>query len=136
MAKPPGSILEKGWQPLPAGLGARIGKYRCCLPALAEFSTYRREGPTRTTIESGVGGERGIRTLGTGLSRTHTFQACSLNHSDTSPQYAATQGCNPSQTPESNWKFYRDGRGRASWPVLALGRDGSGRHNGSLTREH
>src|SRR5690606_9445620 len=31
------------------------------------------------------GGERGIRTLDTGLSRIHTFQACSFNHSDTSP---------------------------------------------------
>ena len=30
----------------PTGLGARISQYRCCLPALAEFSTYRREGPT------------------------------------------------------------------------------------------
>ena len=30
----------------PAGLGTRIGQYRCCLPALAGFSTYRREGPT------------------------------------------------------------------------------------------
>ncbi len=30
------------------------------------------------------GGERGIRTLGR-LSPTHTFQACSLNHSDISP---------------------------------------------------
>ena len=40
-----------GWQPLPADLGARISQYRCCLPALAEFSTYRREGPTRATIE-------------------------------------------------------------------------------------
>ena len=30
------------------------------------------------------GGEKGIRTLGT-VSRTHAFQACSLNHSDISP---------------------------------------------------
>ena len=30
------------------------------------------------------GGEMGIRTPGT-VARTHAFQACSLNHSDTSP---------------------------------------------------
>jgi len=30
----------------PADLGTRISRYRCCLPALAEFSTWRREGPT------------------------------------------------------------------------------------------
>ncbi len=32
----------------------------------------------------GHSGERGIRTLDT-VSRIHTFQACSFNHSDTSP---------------------------------------------------
>ena len=31
-----------------------------------------------------LGGERGIRTLDT-RKRIHTFQACSLSHSDTSP---------------------------------------------------
>jgi hypothetical protein len=31
-----------------------------------------------------IGGEGGIRTLGT-FDRTHAFQACSLSHSDTSP---------------------------------------------------
>ena len=35
---------------------------------------------------SKTGGERGIRTLDTGISRIHTFQACSFNHSDISPQ--------------------------------------------------
>ena len=34
------------------------------------------------------GGERGIRTLDT-VSRIHTFQACSFNRSDTSPDLAA-----------------------------------------------
>src|SRR5688572_17754578 len=33
---------------------------------------------------SEIGGEKGIRTLGT-VSRTHAFQACSFNHSDISP---------------------------------------------------
>src|SRR5688500_13373050 len=37
-----------------------------------------RNGPAK------AGGEKGIRTLGT-VSRTHAFQACSLNHSDCSP---------------------------------------------------
>lgn len=34
---------------------------------------------------AGYGGERGIRTPEAGFSRLHTFQACSFNHSDTSP---------------------------------------------------
>ncbi len=54
-------------------------------------------GAQRTTREapaerSGAkfGGESGIRTLGT-VSRTHAFQACSLSHSDNSPQVAGTE---------------------------------------------
>ena len=35
-------------------------------------------------MELNLGGERGIRTLDT-RKRIHTFQACSLSHSDTSP---------------------------------------------------
>src|SRR5262249_39550794 len=30
---------------------------------------------------NGYGGESGIRTRGTGISRTHAFQACTFNHS-------------------------------------------------------
>src|SRR5690242_11153984 len=33
------------------------------------------------------GGERGIRTLGTGISRTHAFQACTFNRSVISPLF-------------------------------------------------
>ena len=90
--------------------GTRIGDYRCSLPGLAGFATYRREEPTETTIETGRtpgfgascvtadsktlgvksevmrGGERGIRTLETGFSRLHTFQACSFDRSDISPK--------------------------------------------------
>ena len=68
-------------------LGTRISEYRCSLPGLAGFSTYRREEPTETTIErrGKAGGARGIRTLDTGFSRIHTFQACSFNHSDIAP---------------------------------------------------
>src|SRR5690606_7669922 len=37
------------------------------------------------TCSLGFGGERGIRTPEAVFSRLHTFQACSFNHSDTSP---------------------------------------------------
>ena len=85
--------------------GTRIIRYRCSLPGLAEFTNYRRGGTDRATIRRGrgtyslvpmfapmrdrrafeTGGEGGIRTRDTGISRIHTFQACSFNHSDTSP---------------------------------------------------
>src|SRR5687767_1369268 len=42
-----------------------------------------RNGPSE------IGGEKGIRTLGT-VSRTHAFQACSFNHSDISPSLEST----------------------------------------------
>ena len=58
-------------------------------PVVPEHSSYsssltaiRTERPQQ--LGWLVGGEKGIRTLGT-VSRTHAFQACSLNHSDTSP---------------------------------------------------
>ena len=38
------------------------------------------------TVTSRYGGEGGIRTREAGISRLHTFQACSFNHSDTSPR--------------------------------------------------
>ena len=56
-------------------------------------SDARERPPTRYALrrdslrlepEAKAGGEKGIRTLGT-VSRTHAFQACSLNHSDISP---------------------------------------------------
>ncbi len=46
-------------------------------------TTLERRRTAQATAESG--GERGIRTLDTGISRIHTFQACSFNHSDISP---------------------------------------------------
>src|SRR6185437_10454007 len=70
--------------------GARVDQYRCCLPALAEFSIYRRGGTDGATIETG--GEEGIRTLEAGFSRLHTFQACSFDRSDTSPNRAVARG--------------------------------------------
>ncbi len=40
--------------------------------------------PACAKASAGKGGEGGIRTRDT-LSSIHTFQACSFNHSDTSP---------------------------------------------------
>jgi hypothetical protein len=33
-------------------LGTRISDYRCSLPGLAGFATYRREEPTEVTIDA------------------------------------------------------------------------------------
>ena len=70
--------------------GARVDQYRCCLPALAEFSIYRRGGTDGATIDTG--GEGGIRTREAGFSRLHTFQACSFDRSDTSPHCSIPPG--------------------------------------------
>lgn len=40
----------------------------------------------RTSLFLNFGGSERIRTSGT-VARTHAFQACSLNHSDTLPSY-------------------------------------------------
>ncbi len=106
-----------GWQPRQPHPGTRITRYRCFLPDLAGFASYRREGTdgvavrrvrcfghrflTKAKAAFGrpgfdwpragfftgllVGGESGIRTREAGISRLHTFQACSFNHSDISP---------------------------------------------------
>ena len=47
------------------------------------LSTRARNRGVRNYCKTG--GEGGIRTRETGISRLHTFQACSFNHSDTSP---------------------------------------------------
>src|SRR5690625_916762 len=88
-AEPRGFARPEWRRPCQPHLGARVARYRCFLPDLAEFADYRREGTSRATIDLfGCGGEGGIRTLDTGISRIHTFQACSLNRSDTSPRRA------------------------------------------------
>ena len=46
----------KGWQPRQPDLGTRISRYRCFLPDLAGFSTWRREGTDGATIETGAHG--------------------------------------------------------------------------------
>ena len=100
---------NKGWQSRQLHPGTRIVHYRCCLPALAGFANYRRGRTSGTTIDlleahdiryilyvdhrlfadscigGKTGGEGGIRTREAGISRLHTFQACSFNRSDTSP---------------------------------------------------
>jgi hypothetical protein len=51
-------------------------------------SRGRRRGHRRALVASiwcGSGGESGIRTREAGISRLHTFQACSFNRSDISP---------------------------------------------------
>ena len=78
--------------------GTRIIRYRCFLPDLAEFANYRRGGTDGATIDVGL--ENPLNTARSwrrerdsnpryGLSRIHTFQACSFNHSDTSPHAAS-----------------------------------------------
>ncbi len=55
---------------------------------------HRAEPPrvTSKTCVHKTGGEGGIRTRDTGISRIHTFQACSLSHSDTSPRHTRAAG--------------------------------------------
>jgi hypothetical protein len=64
--------------------GAGCSKRRKA-PELHEFFDVCRFGAVDAFEKQITGGEGGIRTLGT-RKRTHTFQACSLSHSDTSPQ--------------------------------------------------
>jgi len=40
--------------------GARVNRYRCFLPDLAEFSIYRRGGTNGATMNFETGGEGGI----------------------------------------------------------------------------
>jgi hypothetical protein len=58
-------------------------------PPLSDAAGWLRRWLDPADGKRGVlrsGGERGIRTLEAGFSRLHTFQACSFNHSDTSPE--------------------------------------------------
>ena len=98
---------KRGRRPRQPHPGTRITHYRCFLPDLAGFASYRRGGTDGATIDCAVktsreghdvldyrktGGESGIRTREAVLSRLHTFQACSFNHSDTSPQTFTPSG--------------------------------------------
>ena len=61
-----------------------VSYYRCFLPDLAGFAGSNCTAP-HLIIWDSENGESGIRTHG-GVSPTHAFQACSLNHSDISPR--------------------------------------------------
>ena len=54
------------------------------LPARVRPARNRKKKPRTLKAKAGEGGEGGIRTRDT-VSSIHTFQACSFNHSDTSP---------------------------------------------------
>src|SRR5487761_61458 len=71
---------------LPSGPGGV-----CELSSRGDRRGHHRRGPwsPETDVELQVGGESGIRTRDT-FYRIHTFQACSFNHSDTSPLVPAT----------------------------------------------
>jgi hypothetical protein len=59
--------------------GASFGR-----TASAKARNVKKNPPT-LKASAGKGGEGGIRTRDT-VSSIHTFQACSFNHSDTSPE--------------------------------------------------
>jgi len=42
--------VRKGWQPRQPHPGTRITHYRCFLPDLAGFASYRREGTDEATM--------------------------------------------------------------------------------------
>lgn len=48
---------------------------------------YFENGLAKATTYWITGGERGIQTPEARFRRLHTFQACSFNHSDTSPKF-------------------------------------------------
>src|SRR5690606_39812653 len=50
-----------------------------------DLASRGADGATMETIR--IGGEGGIRTREAAINRLHTFQACSFNHSDTSPSW-------------------------------------------------
>ena len=65
-------------------------QYRCFLPDLAGFSGSNCAAPLNLwKLAYSFSGESGIRTHG-GVTPTHAFQACSLNHSDISPKNLST----------------------------------------------
>ena len=65
-----------------------------------------------------TGGERGIRTLGRGVTPTHAFQACRLNHSRISPRRQLERVRLPvephSRHPPLITRSLRPGRGRTA----------------------
>src|SRR6187401_2873082 len=96
------------------------------------FDAERSEVPT-PSLDAGsfgpsarkTGGERGIRTLGRGVTPTHAFQACRLNHSRISPRFRERQGYQPPRVPPHSPGF------RACGPKT--GGEGGIRTHGSLS---
>lgn len=73
--------------------GARINRYRCCLPALAGFSIYRRGGANGATIGSCVGG--GARAGRAGTLPEGRHSAPSGSAAQTRAASAAAGACGP-----------------------------------------
>jgi hypothetical protein len=117
----------------PRGIPCHIG-----LPdTVASFRTWRgfrvpiARPPKACSIKraSRLNGESGIRTHG-GVTPTHAFQACSLNHSDISPQnlstvpqamsfgdaclFLAAERRKSVATAERSWSIFRERRGAAA----------------------
>ncbi len=91
--KPPPATLRRSFVPrplLPSGPGGVDG-----LTTRRDRQGPPQKGSLRQNLQlvtlwrlppvAESGGARGIRTLETGLSRLHTFQACSFNRSDIAP---------------------------------------------------
>src|SRR5574337_290854 len=76
----PGGVCEL------SSRGDRRGHHERQAKALGCFVAAPASG---CRIYRETGGEGGIRTRDTGISRIHTFQACSFNHSDTSPSWCS-----------------------------------------------
>ena len=86
-----------------AACAARMGVLSMRRTRHVHFRGFEPRSPTFTRLSAQqrsaafndlkTGGESGIRTREAGFSRLHTFQACSFNHSDTSPQPTAPRGC-------------------------------------------
>ena len=96
--KPPVRDFLNGGSPRQRHLGARVSCCRCSLPGLTGFTACRREGTDggyHKLIVFEIGGEGGIRTLGTATNRTLTFQASPFDHSGTSP-YSVPRVSHPS----------------------------------------
>src|SRR5690606_19045920 len=86
-----------------AGAWLRHGATRCAGGRTPARGSHRNLPPPDTqNAPCGAlrisGGERGIRTPEALFRRLHTFQACSFNHSDTSPGGPAGEGCDVPRT--------------------------------------
>ena len=100
----PGGVCEL------SSRGDRRGHHRRCLFLTAPNLVDRR------IYHSKIGGESGIRTRDT-FDRIHTFQACSFNHSDTSPCNLFHQAIRPDKG--SYAEKSKTTRTAAGWPLAS-----------------